>query len=305
MSTSGGRPMQKPIAKLVLGSALLIGCATPAYAEWIELETSRPWVAEYEKESCALSRYFGEGDDELLLHMRQFGPTTHYRVTIIGPRISKRRFQPEIRLGDDGEFVERPDALRLQGSTGFTYSESFIPQEISVQLEVAPPAPRELYWSEQAERQRVAQITSIAIRRAFRDDYVLQTGSLAEPFAAMRTCMSDLIAHWGYDPEVQNSLTRSVQTVEFEEWVKELTRRYPTAALLNGRQAIVQARLAIDAEGKALQCFPQTDENDSLFDDLACELLLKHARFDPALDGEGRPVPSFYVVSLRYVMGQR
>lgn len=303
--TRGTRLMRKLFTNAVMAAALILVWGTPANAKWIEVETARPWLADYEKESCVLKRLFDEGDDTFVLEIRQFAPNGNYSMTIVGPRLRSSRYAPEVRVGDVGEFIDVSHAMKLSaanGRQGIIFTTNFVPEAIHEQVEQLPNAMRELIWNEQARAIHEAAITSIALRLTFRDDIVLRTGSMSEPMAAMRTCMTDLIAHWGYDPEVQATLSRPVRPLEMEEWSRRLRKRYPFSARIRGAQAWVQARLEIDVGGAVAACHPQMKINDPLFDDLACELLVEHGRFEPALDAKGNPVASFHSVSVVYAM---
>lgn len=69
-----------------------------------------------------------------------------------------------------------------------------------------------------------------------------------------------------------------------------------------GKQAQVNLRLSIDAQGTPTACEIQSSYNDPQFDKLTCSLLMRRGRFDPARDAEGTAVPWFFIHTVRWIM---
>jgi TonB family protein len=65
---------------------------------------------------------------------------------------------------------------------------------------------------------------------------------------------------------------------------------------LRGFQASgpVTVSIGISPQGKASYCTIARSSGDANFDQAVCQAILKRARFEPALDELGRPVPSMY-----------
>jgi hypothetical protein len=47
----------------------------------------------------------------------------------------------------------------------------------------------------------------------------------------------------------------------------------------------------------------QVQYNEHAFERVACEKLMRYALFAPALDKDGRPIASFYLVTIQYQLG--
>ena len=66
---------------------------------------------------------------------------------------------------------------------------------------------------------------------------------------------------------------------------------YPALALQNELQGKVRIELAIDSNGKVSRCTVTQSSGAPLLDETTCELGRTRARFRPARDDLGRPVP--------------
>ena len=65
---------------------------------------------------------------------------------------------------------------------------------------------------------------------------------------------------------------------------------------------MVRFRLDVDPSGKPSGCRVLYRTNPDEFADLSCQLLLKRARFAPALDIANKPVKTFYINEVRWLM---
>lgn len=68
---------------------------------------------------------------------------------------------------------------------------------------------------------------------------------------------------------------------------------YPEARA-RGERGVVVYRLQVDAEGCVTGCDIVEPSGIASIDTLTCPLLMRRARFSPALNAEGAPVPSIY-----------
>jgi protein TonB len=65
---------------------------------------------------------------------------------------------------------------------------------------------------------------------------------------------------------------------------------YPPEALRNDLQGRVDALLTISEAGSVVSCTIKRSSGHRLLDDTTCRLVLARYRFDPARNGDGRPV---------------
>jgi hypothetical protein len=130
-------------------------------------------------------------------------------------------------------------------------------------------------------------------------DVILQTGSFKAPMEALRTCTDDLVRSWGLDPVKQAKL-RTPPVVQGEPGTWLTSFDYPKGPLFWGQSAVVQFRLLVDAAGKATACHIQQATQGAEFSKLTCDLLMKRARFKPAIGEDGQPTPSYYLNFVRW-----
>jgi TonB family protein len=83
-------------------------------------------------------------------------------------------------------------------------------------------------------------------------------------------------------------------------WVTDAD--YPMEALLKQQQGMVTYQLQIDAQGRPGWCRVVQSSGSESLDAVTCALVRARARFRPARDSKGRPVPSDYQSRLRWVL---
>jgi protein TonB len=66
-------------------------------------------------------------------------------------------------------------------------------------------------------------------------------------------------------------------------------RDYPRAA--GGKQGTVRTQMAISATGRVTDCTVVRSSGNGALDATTCRLIRERFRFNPARDGEGRPMP--------------
>jgi hypothetical protein len=71
---------------------------------------------------------------------------------------------------------------------------------------------------------------------------------------------------------------------------------------MKGFNGIVQFRLDVDAAGKITGCHVLHRTKPDLFADLTCRSITRRAKLEPALDAEGKPVRSFSVHKVLWIM---
>jgi TonB family protein len=112
--------------------------------------------------------------------------------------------------------------------------------------------------------------------------------------------MDELLTHWGIDARAQKTLSRPVKALEQAEWVRKVQAVYPVGKLLALENGLVRVRLIVDPEGKPSSCHIQMKAKDDDFEQAACGTMMRHARFEPALDASGKPIASYFVTSVIY-----
>lgn len=291
--------MTKQAFAVLISVALLTGSPEAYAAESpTVLQPASPWNLDYSEDSCALRRSFGQGEWETLLEMRQFAPGEGLSFTILTktykPGLMARYFvsidpEPEPTFQGNGRTVDAKDGF---GGVVFTRMLLRKPER---DVADGPSTPT---LAEIEAREKT--VTGITLSKGFDRPFTLQTGAMRKPMDAMRSCMTELLAHWGLDAATQLSLTRKAEPLHSDTISRWLN--YPYKMALKERSGVVRARIMVDAEGKPTSCHIQVPAEDPAFEQSACAEIMLHGRFRPALDAHARPVPSYYVTSIFFVL---
>lgn len=267
----------------------------------LRFEPSSNWVMDYAEDSCALRRAFTAGDAHATVEFRQFGPGDALQIIVatdLRPRptaVSRFAFTPnEDGLADTDAFT----ASYGDGLTGMIFSGSMRPGD-SVRRTTAGKD-----WAEADRMAREQEITGLELTNAFVQDIFISTRAMHQPMEAMRACLDELVGHWGLDPEVQRTLSRPPKPVDLASWARKVRERYPANMVYRGHSGFVNVRIAVTPEGMPSSCATPGQMTNPAFGVTACDVLMKHARFEPALDAQGQPVESYFFTRVVYMVGR-
>ncbi len=137
--------------------------------------------------------------------------------------------------------------------------------------------------------------------RQSRNRVRFDTGNMQAPMAALDKCSADLVRAWGLD------LDRHLTAMQMPIWTnrdavsRRIVAQYPSQALMRGAQGIINMRVMLDAEGVVTDCELEKATKAESLDSPACREM-KRARFDPALDREGKAMKSYYATRIVYMI---
>lgn len=264
----------------------------------VMLEPSSKWHVVYDDDNCRLARVFGEGEAKVFLSFDQTSPLSKLRPTIFGPPVKPLIGSTtgiSAAFGESEKLV--PVGRALPGTTGSDKQPSLIlnPLDLLNRTSDGDTIDLPLPTSEQLDA-----IKHFKLARGGRM-LVLHMGPMSKALAALSTCTADLVKSWGLDPAQQATLSQRPKPTESPGvWIRSAD--YPTSALRGGKSASIAFRLTIDATGKPSSCKIQKATDSPEFIKHTCDLLMRRARFSPALDSQGAPVPSYYVNSVNWIM---
>lgn len=284
---------------MMLGRAVLLLCILPGVAmasEPEQLEREGKWVADYDENACHLIAQFGTGDKAVYARFTRYQPGDSFNFDVI----SKRLRSPEARSDAKVDFglgaaAQKQNVLRGQvGDRPAVYFRSLRLDgwEWSSEQDTAPAITPE------QEKQVADVAVTVPGARPFR----LNFGSLDKPMEALRTCMTNLVQSWGYDPAVDTALSRRVAPLESPaKWLR--ASDYPESALRGGHNGVVQFRVDVDPNGAIAGChvLARTEPDD--FADFTCKLVTRRGKFEPALDAAGRPTRSYFITRVQWQVG--
>lgn len=299
--------MRGPAAFVLIAG--LIWPVAPTYArDVLQLQPSTRWVLEYADESCRLARNFGEGKDRVTLMFDQFQPGDAFKIRLAGKPLSVNR----TALVDDARLRFGPNEAEFEITAQTATTTRGEPVLlVNGTHRLAPPTEEEKAAAKQAVREgrryepaplgpaREAAATWLQLRKVSRRDLVLETGAMDKPLAALRECSWDTVRSWGLNVEQQKTLSRKPRSKAGPStWFN--VNDYPTSMIRDGYEGVVNFRLLIDAAGKPASCRIQVSTHPKAFDDAVCSAVMRRAEFEPALDAQGRPVPSYWVATVQF-----
>lgn len=252
-----------------------------AAAQTMSLSPSTGWQSNGDGDRCRVSREFGEGAARHILMLERFSPGDQVHMTLAGPAFAgfsgEARAQLDLADGDSPAWLT-PLAGAVPGfGPGIKLSGIVL-------------------GASGAEQSASREFVTLAQRGK---KVRLQTGALDDALATLDTCAQALAAGWGLDmarlrtatsgPQWLNrgAVHRSIAGSFAEHW-----RWYsPT-------DGIAHMRVIVNEAGRPEDCTLVYATTNMRPNDRACRIM-QRARFEPARDGEGRPVRAFYTASFK------
>lgn len=290
---------------VLVGAAMLL--ASPGYAakEPLRLAPSSKWEVNYKDDSCRLARKFGEGDQQVFLMLDRFRPDDYFKVTLAGKpvRLLNELRQLTIQFGSAEPEQKIPFLI---GKMGKDLPAVFVKSKMRI-VPATDDVWKPFLTADEAGKQAVNllvksrenAVTEISIRAPFLQTVVLETGPLRPALKAFESCTDELLTHWGIDVEKHRTMTRAISPLASPTtWI--LPEDYPTRMMEQNLRDLAHFRLNVSDTGLPTACSIQESTRQKEFDDAVCAALIKRARFDPALDAAGKPMPSYYLSSVTF-----
>lgn len=80
------------------------------------------------------------------------------------------------------------------------------------------------------------------------------------------------------------------------------TNDYPSRALREEREGVTSFRVSVGADGRVSSCSVTGSSGSPDLDEATCSNVTRRARFNPAMDGEGKPTTGSYSSRVRWVI---
>lgn len=288
--------MRHPCLALCLSTALLADA--PASADTVVLKPTSQWNVDYGEERCRLARLFSDGDNEHFLYFEQHFPSSSAGVTVGGRWFT--RFEnltdTEVRTADGrGPLNTKPFKGEME-----RYRDALIYSNLNIardaQLEHLPGLGPAVPHLNIAFADTVEYLSFRQRSREVRFD----TGPLGSAFKVLNQCSESLIEFWGLDAERHRTARRLPTWVNQQELGQKIGKHYPAAAAFVGEGGITRMRVIVDARGRPENCVINKATTADSLKSIACQLVMKEARFEPGLDSEGQPMRSFYATTVTY-----
>lgn len=287
-------------------AALVCMVASPARAADdavpVVLEPSSPWNVDFADDSCSLRRQFGIDGDTVYLELRQFAPGSAFQTSIVGLSLNPEPGALNYQLLPD--FEPRKTVQHMILNAG-QFGKGVI-------FDLALNG--ELIATERAKRDEVVEkassplpldlsaVNGILVSNGLGQKLKLDTGPMDAPFRVLKSCMVDLIEHWGLKRDPDGNNPDQAKPENLKVIAKALWSSYPTSAVNYGISAIVRVRLMVGRDGRPTSCHIQIPAQAPSFEEKACKKLMKIAKFEPPKDSNGEESLSYWVTKITYRM---
>ena len=280
---------------------MVLALATGVSSAWaarardpVSLSPSEPWRVHYADDSCLMMRAFGQDKDKVSARFEQTAPGHRFSLTLVGKSLDAG--EPFIRAATTFLPVGKRAAHERVGSG--TTADSKLPLLIFESVFLLGPVEKASDVDSYDWTQAGAVEDLLVEYRG--KSLLLKFGRMEKVLAAMDACTDELLTHWGLDAAAQRTLRQPVKPLTNPgNWLRSAD--FPSAALAKGSSAIVQFRLTVDATGKVIGCAIPSATLGPEFAKATCSGISRRARFDPALDKDGKPVASYYVSTVKWV----
>ncbi len=262
-----------------------------AQAQPISLAPTSEWVLESAPDHCRVSRMFGEGNTSTTLSLDKGLGARELNLSLVSPIVDDP-FSPWAWY----EFgpAERPNNAKLvltktpDGKPLATiYGAAFAPL-----IEEEPGT----FRRDPLSQERFAAIETLSLKLVARHPFFLEVGPMDAPIASLDACMSEKYEQYLVEHELYT--VHAEPTASPGTWIT--SSDYPKQLLMNGASALIEFALLVDDKGTPNFCTINPSGRPQKFDDAICSVLLERARFSPALDKAGKPVPDVWESRIRF-----
>jgi hypothetical protein len=281
---------------LFLSQVLIIVPVSAKPSSPILLERYGKWQIDYDTDSCKLAGAFGEGSNQIVMQMIRFRPSDGFDLKLYGrPLRSDEAFSKvELAFGPTDALIKSETTNGMAGDLPLRRVGLWRLDNNTVRDESAAELPA-------ISPEQETAVQYLDFRPAGGKFYRLNLRSMGGTMAAMRKCMDNLVASWGYNVDQQATLQMpALPKTPPKNWL--ISSDYPQNLLFQGAMGIVHYRLEVDEAGGVTACHVQMATKPAGFEGKTCDLLKKRAKFSPALDAKGTPTKSFYVNTVRWII---
>lgn len=260
------------------------------------------WVIDFGDDYCRLSRSFSDGEHELLMALERLQPGYPSRLILVGDGL--RPFRSTETVG----YRFAPSTTRQTGSllqARTAEGDAFYDLGLTSLLPEGLAPPVNLFADEGVltapdydaarERELAATIDHLVISEGLYRPVNLHTGNLQEPISALQQCALDLVDHWGLDGARHAQASRAVHPEGFvSDWLPQVSLRPAQWATLRSDRSGV--RVLVNEAGAPTSCEVQGAASGEDPSHTICDALLENGQFQPALDADGEPMRSYWMV---------
>jgi len=256
------------IAALLAAAGL---AAAPPAPEAPPRAPTKGWVVDYADTFCSASREYGDAQNPLLFVLRPSPTGELLQLFVIRPSHYVSAEHIPVTLDYAGR-TEKTTAL-VYGS--HKTSRRFLLVNLGGEAATA-----------------VAKAKTVAIRSKD-GDFAFAVPGMPQAMAALETCNADLRALWNISDEKRASIAVPAKpAASLASWVGP--EDYPAQALREDVGGSSKVLLFVNEQGKVADCLLVETSGNASLDAMTCIAMRDRGKFQPALDGAGKPMRSVY-----------
>lgn len=244
------------------------------------LQPTGKWLAEFADNECVLSRSYGTPDHAQTLAFKRSPMETDMQVILLLE--SKRQDR------DHGPAQVVFGQQSFAGNYGGDYSGAKSLRRLTIDLdEVSPGAPE------------TASLVKVDIPGEAQKTFSVPGFRTA--LHILDQCVEDLGIEWGFSAEAQHRLAEPAKAVRELQGVFS-PNDYPSDAVKDDASGRVRVGLLIDQSGRIAKCKILVASGHSSLDETTCRILKLRARFRPAKDIDGKPIPGAVTQTIDWLL---
>lgn len=284
-------------------------------AETLELQPTSDWKLREYDDKCRVSRTFGEGEDRVTLWLFKGGPSRFINITAIG-RPFRNPYGARVTVGFSPREPLSRGYISSTSSKGRPVISLFGVSVVSYQsAETADAVSKDAEKEERVDLSsarlgeqatvdeiatRYAAIQSLNLSGALVQKVSLKTGPLTDVLSLFAECIEGMPKRRAASSEIGNGKSQSAKTIGEREWAMQISADYPAHLLREMKQGGVGVRVQVSPKGRATFCEVTSHYGPAGFNDSACLAMMRHSRFEPALDANGEPIWGSYSTRITY-----
>jgi hypothetical protein len=256
---------------MFVASLIALGLAPASATPAALVVPAHQWIVDYSRTACTLARRLGDEGSPIVAFNAPYGSEPGELVVLETGSTLQAGLNGAVQIRlDDGPPIAVH--VRFDQRNGRTVS-------------LLTPMPNDFL-------DRIAGASQLTVSKNNRTLFALALPNPRAAIAELARCNDDLLQSWGIDVAARRALSRKPRMQNFE-WMFAIMPAASTYAILTAD---------ISERGRPLACRILISTGNQRMDRAVCSLLRSQARFEPALDSAGRPVPAQYVSKLRWLI---
>lgn len=239
------------------------------------------WNIEYADNMCVLSRSYGTKEQPLILGFKPAPMSDNLQIVVLRagpksqPRYGKARIAVDSAAPADHRYM------------------SFSTKTSGARMTLLDIKRADL--AALTTRGRLAITTDRDVNHAF------EISSFDIAMRGLDACETDLLKSWGMSEAVLASIAVKPEPLRnLAAYIND--GDYPDQAIRKGEQGASGIRFMVAADGSLSDCRIVEPSGSELLDEATCRIVMTRAKFRPASDQAGEPVPCLYFTRIRWVL---